>query len=530
MAYISRSMTSTERRYAQIEKEALAFTWACERLSDYLTGLKFQIETDHKPLVPLFSTKNLEELPLRVQRFRLRMMRFSFTITHVPGKELVIANTLSRAPAGEATQAENLLEEESRAYVNLVLESIPATEQRLEEIRRHQELDKISQAITEFCQTGWPKAKQLSPEMRKYFPMAAEFTVENNLLLRGNRIVIPPPLRQSLLSHIHDGHQGITKCRERARNSVWWPGVSRDIEHLVNRCETCTKAQIQHAQPLIPSPLPELPWQRVATDLFQWKERTYLLLADYYSRYIEIAKLDRTMTAEVIRRMKSIFARHGIPEVVVSDNGPQYSSQAFREFTKDYQFRHETSSPYYPQGNGEAERAVKTVKGLLNKSDDPYKALLAYRTTPTRTGFSPCELLMGRLLRSTVPTTKPQRQPRYIDPVAMQMKDTVNKERQKRNFGARRGVRNLPHLQPGDPVWLLDKQVNGEVNTEVAPQSFTIDSDEGTYRRNRKDIIRLPDPQQHNRSEETTPTTSASLRRSNRISEPPERLDPSWTH
>ena len=138
MAYISRSMTPTERRYAQIEKEALAFTWACERLSDYLTRLKFQIETDHKPLVPLFSTKNLEELPLRVQRFRLRMMRFSFTITHVPGKELVIADTLSRAPAGEAIQAENLLEEESRAYVNLVLESIPATE-RLEEIRRHQE-------------------------------------------------------------------------------------------------------------------------------------------------------------------------------------------------------------------------------------------------------------------------------------------------------------------------------------------------------------------------------------------------------
>ena len=105
----------------------------------------------------------------------------------------MIADTLSRAPAGEATQAENLLEEESRPYVNLVLESIPATEQRLEEIRRHQELD-----ITEFCQMGWPKAKQLSSEMRKYFPMAAEFTVENNLLLRGNRIVIPPPQRQSL--------------------------------------------------------------------------------------------------------------------------------------------------------------------------------------------------------------------------------------------------------------------------------------------------------------------------------------------
>ena len=298
----------------------------------------------------------------------------------------------------------------------------------------------------------------------------------------------------------------------------------------MSSCEICTKAQIQRAQPLIPSALPELPWQLVATGLFQCKDQIYLMLADYYSRYIEIARLDWTTMLEVIRRMKSIFARHGIPEVVVSDNGPRYSSQALTEFAKDYQFRHETSSPYYPQGNGKAERAVKTIKDLLNKSDDPYKALLWYRTTPTRTGFSPCELLMGRLLRSRVPTTKPQREPWYIDPMAVLKKDTVNKERQKRNFNARRGVRELPYLQPGDPVWLPDKQVNGEVNTEVAPQSFTIDSDEGTYHRNRKYIIRLPDPQQHNRSEEATPTTSTSLCRSSCISQPPERLDPSWTH
>ena len=99
VAYISRSMTPTERRYAQIEKEALAFTWACERLSDYLIGLKFHINTDHKPLMPLFSTKHLDELPARVQRFRLRMMRFEFSISYVPGKELLIADALSRAPA-----------------------------------------------------------------------------------------------------------------------------------------------------------------------------------------------------------------------------------------------------------------------------------------------------------------------------------------------------------------------------------------------------------------------------------------------
>ena len=272
-------------------------------------------------------------------------MRFTFSIMHVPGKELVIADTLSRAPASDSTPADPALQEETSAYVNLILENLPATEQRLQGIKQHQDSDEICRSIAMFCQSGWPDERELSTELRKYLPMAAQFSVENSLLLRGNRMVIPPPLRQSLLSRIHDGHQGITKCRERARNSVWWPGISQDLERLVNSCEICIKAQKQRAQPLTPSPLPELPWQRIATDLFQWKDATYLLLVDYYSRYIEIARLDRTTAVEVIARMKSIFARHGIPEVVVSDNGPQYSCQSFKEFAADYQFHHETSSP-----------------------------------------------------------------------------------------------------------------------------------------------------------------------------------------
>ena len=118
VAYISRSMTPTEQRYAQIEKEALALTWACERFSDYLIGLVFHIQTDHKPLVPLFSSKSLEELPLRVQRFRLRMLRYQFTISHIPGKELVIADMLSRAPTNTPTGADHILYQEANILIN----------------------------------------------------------------------------------------------------------------------------------------------------------------------------------------------------------------------------------------------------------------------------------------------------------------------------------------------------------------------------------------------------------------------------
>ena len=155
VSYISRSLTPTEQRYAQIEKEALAFTWACERFSDYLVGLQFGIETDHKPLVP-FSTKNLDELPIRVQRFRMRMMRFHFSIHHVPGKNLIIADMLSRAPLDEHKDSDHVFAEETDAFVNLTLQSLPATESRLDEIRRQQEQDETCQLLVRYCRSGWP--------------------------------------------------------------------------------------------------------------------------------------------------------------------------------------------------------------------------------------------------------------------------------------------------------------------------------------------------------------------------------------
>ena len=154
-----------------------------------------------------------------------------------------------------------------------------------------------------------------------------------------------------MLDRIHTGHQGITKCCERARQSIWWPGLSKQLEEMVKCCTECCKTQTQRFEPLIPSCLPELPWQKIGTDLFEWKQNTYLLIVDYYSHFIEISRLNRTTADEVIVHPKSIFARHGIPEVVVSDNGPQYASEAFAKFAHEYQFEHVTSSPYHPQCN-----------------------------------------------------------------------------------------------------------------------------------------------------------------------------------
>ena len=247
MAYVSRAMTPTEQRYAQIEKEALAITWSCDRFNDYLMDLEFRIETDHKPLVPLFGTKQLDELPLRVQRFRMRLMRYRFTIYHVPGKSLITADALSRALASDPNDGDHLLRDEVEAYVDIV---IPATEKRLDEIRTHQDNYEIIRQMMTFCQKGWPEKEAIPEGVRPCYSVASEMSVENGILMRGSRVVIPASLRASILDKLHEGHQGITKSRERAKQSVWWPQLSQRLEETVRNCTICYKHKPTTVEPL----------------------------------------------------------------------------------------------------------------------------------------------------------------------------------------------------------------------------------------------------------------------------------------
>ena len=189
--------------------------------------------------------------------------------------------------------------------------------------------------------------------------------------------------------------------------------------------------------------------------MFQFNNATYLLVVDYFSRYIETAPLGKDLSSEkVINHIRFIFARHGIAEELRSDNGSQFSSNAFAKFSDMYGFRHTTSSPHFPQSNGEAERAVQTIKGLLQKADDPYIALLAYRLTPLQHGCSPAELSMGRKLRSRIPV-RPEvlrHEWRYLK--QFQEADAHIKKRQKEDFDRRHRARNLPPLQPETCAWL----------------------------------------------------------------------------
>ncbi|UYV72188.1 K02A2.6-like [Cordylochernes scorpioides] len=299
IAYASRTLSETEKRYAQIEKKVLAITWACEKFEQYIQSLVITLETDHKPL-----------------RLRLRIMRYSYKIVHRPGKNLIVADALSRSPRINIGTQE--LKKELCAYVQ---------------------------------QEGWPERINVSMSESQYWPAKDDFSVENGILLKGSRYVIPMKIRNGLLQRIHEGHLGIVKCRERAKGSVW-PRIINEIEEM---------------------------------------GQNYLLITDYYSRYPEIARLEDMTSASVIVHCKSIFARHETPLEVRSDNGPQFGS-LFKEFAQDYGFTH---------------NSVKDTR----RSKDSYLALLACRATPLAKGFSPAELSMGRRIRTTIPTPTKQHQP-----------------------------------------------------------------------------------------------------------------------
>ena len=294
-------MSPTEQRYAQIEKEALGITWASERFADYLIGLEFHVETDHKPLVPLLGTRNLEDLPARVQRFRMRMMRFTYSISHVPGKSLYTADTLSRAPlVRPLDQDEEKLEADVRAYVDSIIKYLPATDNRLEDFKSQQQQDEITRQLITYCSEGWPEKSQLPGPLKVYWPERSDLTIQHGPLMKGNHLVVPLSMRIGVLERLHDAHQGITKCRERAKASVWWPGLSQQLDEVVKKCPTCIKERINPAEPVIPSKLPDRPWQKVASDLFELKGHPYLLVIDYFSRYVEVAKLSHTTSPDVM--------------------------------------------------------------------------------------------------------------------------------------------------------------------------------------------------------------------------------------
>ena len=394
---------------------------------------------------------------------------------------MIIADTLSRAPLS-STVTGTELHEESEATISCVVSEICSI-QKGGELARATDNDPILKQVIQYTLHGWPE--KIPVELKTYWNERGSLSYRDGLLHHGFRIVISEEERESTLAALHDGHQGATKTKARAKSAVWWPSISKSIELYVQNCVTCTRNRHQHPEPLKSTTFPALPWERVAVDLFTYKSQEYLLIVDYFSRFIHVAHLRTTTSVYVIKALMNWFARHGLPQTIASDNGPQFSSSEFAEFAKRIGCTHRTSSPRYAQSNGEAERAVKTVKRLMSSEQSLDEALLSYRSTPLANGYSLSELLYGRRLRTLVPCATTSLIPSWPDLEKVQMRETDMKIKQEERYNTAHRVQPLNPLSHGSKVWVKDLEQDATVVDQVSQRSFMVETDnKRVYRRN----------------------------------------------
>ncbi|XP_060810750.1 uncharacterized protein K02A2.6-like [Amyelois transitella] len=508
--YASRTLTDAQRRYAQIEKELLAIVFACERFHQYVFGKKeILVESDHKPLESIFK-KPLMSVPARLQRMMLRIQGYDLVVSYKPGKYMYIPDALSRAPLPELYSEE--VHENVLYQIQMIINNLPMSKNKLELIKKEITRDLGLKEVLNCIKYGWPDHKcKLQNNIREFWSMKDELFEVDDVIFKDNLVLIPKSLRRIMLNIVHEGHLGIDRCKRRARQVMFWPNMSSDIENYVKQCRVCQESLNAPArEPLISIDIPELPWNKVGSDIFEFQKKYFLIIVDYYSNFIEVIKLNNLTSTAVIQSMKEVFSRHGIPETLISDNGTQYSSRDFKFFSDEWGFTHVTSSPHYPQANGKSERAVQTIKKLLIKSvksgGDFYLALLNYRNTPREGLSSPAQLLMSRRLRCKLPVNSKLLVPK---PVEVSEHCKLLEKQSMSSYYYNQNCKKLPDLEKGDDVICIEgKQrsrgtVVGVANT---PRSYIIQNRLGNrYRRNRRHLIKcqLGDSDQMNNAPES---------------------------
>ena len=280
--------------------------------------------------------------------------------------------------------------------------------QKLDDLKEATHADDILLPLADFIMDGFPaRVRDLPKPLRPYWPCRDELSIENGLILKGTQVIIPSSLRSEYLNRIHEGHLGITRCQQRARNSIFWPGINQDIVDVIRQCQPCqTHQKSQAKEPMEPILIntPNVPFHTLGCDLFSLNDKDYLVIGDYYSKYPFVEHI-RSQTSEVVSRIFiKLISQFGIPNTIISDNGPCFIGHQFQHLMQRYNINHVTSSPHYPKSHGFIERLVQTAKNLLKKSHDLDGSLLTYRTTPLGHDLpSPAELLFGRKLQHNLP-------------------------------------------------------------------------------------------------------------------------------
>ena len=475
--FVSRSLTDTEKRYSQIEREALAAEFTTTRLHMYLLGAQhFQLATDHKPLLPLFNNPTAK-LPPRIERIVMKMQNLDFTAVHITGKSNM-TDYLSRHPLPEVQQTNH------EGYIKAVTEADHAIV--MDTIRSASKEDKVLQKLKIALETG--KWNRKDPDLIPYYDVRAEIYESEGVLLRLNRIIPPESLQDKIVSIAHkQGHLGISKTKELIRRKYWFPSMNKRIDDIVSTCFSCqVTTNTQHTEPAKMTELPERPWTTVEADFCgPFPNGDYVLVVtDQYSRYPEAEFISSTSIKPVRRKLKKMFATHGVPQTVQTDNGPPFNSKEFQTLASEMGFSHKKITPKHPKAQGQVEGFNKLVNKIatiakqekIDVREATYDMLQAYRDTPhPATKETPYELMMNREIRTKLehfPSSTPTQDQE------VRGNDRKYKERIKQYHDKRHRATEL-HLEIGQAV-IVKRDKKRKAETPYEPHIYVVTQVKGS--------------------------------------------------
>ena len=341
-------------------------------------------ETGHKPLEEILK-KSSCDAPARLQRMLLRLRRYNLKVRCKKGPLMLIADMLSRAYLRDTLPSEEVKSLEVVDHS----ENLRVSRSRLAQIEQESVQDPVCTNLRQVILEGWPASiHECDPVLRPFFQFRDALIVQGNLVFRGPRLFVPSTLRKEFMSLAHSSHIGLGGCLRRLRECMFWPGMSAQMKDFVGQCDVClTHRDSQVQEPLLQHEVPPRPWAKVAADICFHSGRTLLVIVDYFSNFIEVDSLSSETSKSAIRSLMATFSRFGVPDSLVTDNGPCFASSEFAKFVDQWNFQHITSSPRYPQSNGKTENAVRTVKRLFTKCRaagvSEFQALLDWRNTPS---------------------------------------------------------------------------------------------------------------------------------------------------
>ncbi|XP_059047761.1 uncharacterized protein K02A2.6-like [Achroia grisella] len=445
----------------------------------------FVLRTDHKPLAYIFGEKRgiPQTAASRLQRWAARLAGYDFKIEFIKSTENGPADSLSRLPlqlSGRPTSAVH--------YFNYIEEAVPIN---FKDIATETKRDSLLSRIVGYINFGWPSAVS-DKEEKPYFIRKNDLYIDLNCIIYKYRIVVPVKLRSYILKEIHEGHLGMNKMKNIARNYVYWPNIDNDIEQVARECTACQRVRDAPARaPLHPWEFPLNPWRRVHADFFDCAGKRYLIIVDAHSKWIETIPMSSTTASATINAFRSVFSRFGLPSQLVTDNGPPFFSEEFSLYCKNNIVKHTTSAPYRPQGNGEAENSVKTVKKVIKRAlfegedvlTSLYRFLFMYRNTEHAiTGVSPAVALLGRRLRGRLDALRPDTAAVVAAAQDKQMRAAAG---QYRPCKVGETILTRDYSKKGD------KWMEGQISAVTGPVSYKVKLCDGTeWRRHQDQILR----------------------------------------